>query len=134
MKITSLLRMSLVLASATVLPGLARACTYQLSYASTAVAAAGGYSAVQIYTQPGCPWSVSEGFGWLAVTSARLGAGSANVSFYVAPNPNRTARTGWINGFSVQHPSPGTSCLGGRSGCTPPTLPAYRLTLTQYGR
>ena len=118
------------------LPGMAHACTYQLSYSYTPVAATGGSSAVQIYTQPGCAWAVSEGFGWLAVTSAKRGTGSASIGFYVAPNNNRSARSGWINGFPALYVG-GTNPSGcfNRSGCpTVPSGPTFRLTIAQYGR
>src|ERR1700681_4497015 len=100
-----------VVAAGLLLPGMAHACTYQLSYSYTPVAATGGSAAVQIYTQPGCAWSVSEGFGWLAVTSAKRGTGSATLGFYVAPNSARSGRSGWINGFSA------LSVADGGGGC-----------------
>src|ERR1700680_704177 len=124
-----------VLTAGLLQPGMAHACTYQLSYSYTPVAATGGSSAVQIYTQPGRPWSVSDGFGWLAVTSAKRGNGSASVGFYVAPNNNRSARTGWINGFPALYVSSNSSCVFARGGCpTTPSGPTFRLTIAQYGR
>ncbi|HWX77254.1 MAG TPA: hypothetical protein VNY32_07250 [Candidatus Acidoferrales bacterium] len=125
-----------VVAAGLLLPGMAHACTYQLSYSYTPVAATGGSAAVQIYTQPGCAWSVSEGFGWLAVTSAKRGTGSAAVGFYVAPNSARSARTGWINGFPGLVSGSGADCFSRSSqgGCQPPPGPTFRLTIAQHGR
>jgi len=125
-----------VLTTGLLLPGMAHACTYQLSYSYTPVAATGGSAAVQIYTQPGCAWSVSDGFGWLAVTSAKRGTGSASVGFYVAPNNSRSGRTGWINGFPGLVGGGGADCFSRSSqgGCQPAPGPTFRLTIAQYGR
>jgi hypothetical protein len=124
-----------VLAAGLLLPGMVQACSYQLSYAYTPVVANGGASAVQINTQPGCPWSVSEGFSWMSITTAKRGYGNASVGFYVAPNYAHQGRTGWINGFAALYPG-SSPCGFGRSsqgGCTAAS-PAFRLTIGEYGR
>lgn len=54
---------------------------------------AGGSALVQVVTQPGCAWSVTEGLSCLTITSARSGHGPANIAYYIAPNPTHTART-----------------------------------------
>ena len=132
-KFESILMKLAVLAGGLMLPGMAHACTYQFNYSYNPVAAAGGYAAVQVVTQPGCAWSVSEGFSWLAITSARSGHGPANVSFYVAPNPTRAARKGWINGFAGLNLGGNSNCIPGRSNNCGSQYPAMRLTLVENG-
>src|SRR5947209_16959643 len=73
------------------LPGKASACTYSVGTPNVAVAHAGGWVSVPIYTQPGCAWIATAGTGWISMSTNR-GAGSGTIVFYVAPNPGR-ART-----------------------------------------
>ena len=133
-KFESVLLKLAVLAGGLLLPGMAHACTYQFNYSSNAVASAGGSAVVQVLTQPGCAWSVSEGFSWLTITSARSGRGPGAVAYYVAPNTAHTARSGWINGFGGLNLGGNLNCIPARSANCGSSNPAIRLTLVEYGR
>jgi len=133
-KLESIFLKLAALAGGLLLPGMAHACSYQFNYTYNPVASAGGNATVQVVTQPGCAWSVSEGFSWLTITSARFGHGPGLVSYYVAPNTAHVARTGWINGFAGVNLGGSPSCIPGRSSNCGSTNPQYRLTLVEYGR
>jgi hypothetical protein len=111
------------LAAATLLPGMA--CSYSTS--SPTVGAAGGNTAVAIYTQPGCSWQVSSGAAWLQIYSARSGVGNGTVYVYVSPNRGG-ARTATINGLVYS----GCSGLGGRSCGPGQEFVAFRSTVTEF--
>ena len=137
-KMESMMLKLAVLAGGLILPGMAHACTYQFNYSYNPVASNGGGAAVQVLTQPGCPWSVTEASAWLTITSAKAGYGPAVVNYYVAPNATRTARTGYINGWASVRAGSNPNCdaaIGGRSsGPCVYSAPLYRLTLVEYGR
>jgi hypothetical protein len=110
------------LAALTLLPGIA--CTY--SATSPVVGPAGGNVPVQVYTQPGCPWTAQD-TSFASVYSGRYGYGTGSFWMYVRPNPGR-ARSALLRGYTTV-PS---NQFGGRSGPTVQTV--FQSTLTQYGR
>ncbi len=117
------------LASLSLLPGMA--CTY--SATSPVVGAAGGYVAVQVYTQPGCVWEMTGG-SFASIVSARSGSGSGAVTVYVFPNPNKAARSNVLSGI-VYRNCGNPNSIGGRSavsGRVP--MIVFRSTVTEQGR
>lgn len=117
------------LAALALLPGMA--CTY--SATSPAVGPAGGNVAVQVYTQPGCPWTAENSlFG--EVYSGRFGTGSGVYWLYIRPNAYKT-RTTPLRGYVVYPTASYGSGLTGRSsgGGGGPQI-VFQSTLTQYGR
>ena len=105
----------LMLAAAFVLaPGMTFAnCTYS-TQGSIAVAHAGGWVTVPIYTQPGCSWSLSTAANWIPSASPGSGVGTGTMRFYVLPNPHSNARSAWVE-QTFGHYDPGT-CFS-RGGC-----------------
>ena len=65
---------------------LASPCTYSLSPATLQAPALGGSLTVGIQTSASCSWMVSGLPGWIAVSGASSGAGSASVALAVFPN------------------------------------------------
>jgi uncharacterized protein (TIGR03437 family) len=61
-------------------------CTYSASPTTLQAPALGGYLTVSIQTGASCPWAVSGLPGWITVSSASSGTGSASVTLVVAPN------------------------------------------------
>jgi uncharacterized protein (TIGR03437 family) len=61
-------------------------CTYSVSPTSWQAPAAGSSLTVGIQTQASCTWSVSGLPGWMTVSGASSGAGSASVTLAVFPN------------------------------------------------
>ncbi len=118
------------LASLSLLPGMA-ACTY--SATSPVVGSGGGYVAVSVYTQPGCAWQL-DGGSFATAVSSRAGSGSGTVTLYVAPNPSKSARYSYFNGFTpAGYVNP--NYIPGRSGIAGggQTL-VFRSTVSEYGR
>jgi hypothetical protein len=70
----------------------ASGCTYSVSPPTQDVAGSGGAGAASITTAPGCSWNARSAADWITLSPAS-GAGPAQVSYTVAPNPN-PARTG----------------------------------------
>ena len=61
-------------------------CTYSVAPSSPQVSTSGGSLAVSIQTSTSCPWAVSGLPGWITVSGASSGAGSATVTLVVSPN------------------------------------------------
>jgi hypothetical protein len=75
----------------------AATCSYELSAAGTAVAAAGGTGSVEVTASlASCAWAASADVEWITVTAGAGGTGSGTVEFAVAANPGG-ARTGTIS-------------------------------------
>jgi hypothetical protein len=64
----------------------ASGCTYALNPTSASVAAGGGTGTFTLTAGAGCAWSIGSSAGWLAVTSATSGTGSATVAWSAAAN------------------------------------------------
>ena len=62
-------------------------CNYALSAGGQVFPMAGGNGSVDITTAAGCAWNVIGAPAWITLTSAMSGAGSATVSYQVAPSP-----------------------------------------------
>ena len=104
------------LAAVTLIP--AMACTY--SAGAAVVGAGGGNTAVQIYSQPGCSWSVTAGAEWLQLYSTHYGTGNGTVYIYLPPN-NGGTRQAYLNVVVTVPPSTG----GG-------SVIVYRSLVTEY--
>jgi uncharacterized protein (TIGR03437 family) len=61
-------------------------CTYSVSPTALQAPASGGNLTVGIQTAASCPWAVSGLPGWMTVSGASSGAGSASVTFAAVPN------------------------------------------------
>lgn len=72
----------------------AAACSFSISPAAQAFAAAGGTGSAAITTASGCAWSAVANAGWLSITSAVSGTGGGTVSFTVAANTTTAQRVG----------------------------------------
>jgi Domain of unknown function (DUF5666)/Putative binding domain, N-terminal len=70
--------------------------TFTLSSTSESVGASGGTISVSVTTQAGCEWTAASNVGWIEVTSASSGSGSAQVSFSVALNAESVPRSGTL--------------------------------------
>ena len=71
-------------------------CTYSLTPTTGSVPNAGGASSFGLTTGNLCDWTAQSNSGFIAVTSSLVGSGSHTISYTVAANPLRTARTGTI--------------------------------------
>ena len=68
-------------------------CTYSVTPdKSPILAGTGGTGTITVTTQSGCAWSVTRLPGWVSLTSASSGTGSATISYSVASNPTANAR------------------------------------------
>jgi len=95
-------------------------CEYKLGHTYITIAPIGTESAaVQLTTQPGCPWSLKEEFPWIKITSPKSGSGPARITYSVSPNPGRTSKTAYLDGFP---------------GSQPAAEPAFRLMVIVFGR
>lgn len=61
-------------------------CTYTLRPNKIHQQLYGGYGKVEILTQNGCPWSVSDLPGWIQLTSAGVGNGPGFFTYWMASN------------------------------------------------
>ncbi len=66
-------------------------CTYQLSDPQGPVPGEGGSGQLQLSTGDGCPWTVTSGAGWLAV-SPPSGTGSATLTYTAQANDDTSER------------------------------------------
>ena len=107
------------LAAVTLLP--AMACTYSTS--SPVVGAGGGNTAVQIYTQPGCPWQMTAGAEWIEIYSARSGSGPGTVWAYLPPHNG--VRQAYLN-IVVYSGTLSSSYIPGRSAVTGGSVVVFR--------
>jgi hypothetical protein len=76
--------------------GAAVACAYSLAPSSQQVGFAGGSGSFTITTDGTCPWTATATVGWISVTSAPSGVGTATVQFTALPNTG-AARSGTIS-------------------------------------
>ena len=77
-------------------------CSYSVAPSSPQVSTSGGSLTVNIQTTTGCPWSVSGLPGWITVSGASSGAGSATVTLVVSSNSGAPlSATILIAGMSV---------------------------------
>jgi sugar lactone lactonase YvrE len=82
-------------------------CTYSVSPTMLQAAISGGNLTVGIKTAAGCPWAVSGLPGWITVSGASSGTGSASVTLLVAPNSGASlSATMLIGGASVTATQP----------------------------
>jgi hypothetical protein len=71
----------------------ATSCTFGISPASQAFAAAGGAATVTVTTSAGCTWTASSGAAWVVISSGAAGTGSGTVSYNAAANTGSFARS-----------------------------------------
>jgi len=67
-------------------------CTYSISPSSFSVPAAGGPVSVNLTTGAGCPWTVSDYSGAVAITSGASGTGSGVIALTVSANTGTASR------------------------------------------
>jgi len=91
-------------------------CTYSLALGTTAPISGGVSDSVTITTAPGCSWTAVSNASWLTVTSGASGTGSGKVTFNIASNTTKSARSGSIAvaGYTitVQEAAASTANLG----------------------
>ena len=88
-------------------------CTYSLSPTMAQAAVSGGNLTVGIRTTPSCSWVISGLPGWITVSGATSGIGSASVTLVVAPNSGASlSATILIGGasFTVTQPA-ASACI-----------------------
>ena len=61
-------------------------CSYALNKTSESISEQGGSGSLTLTTGGGCPWTAASNAGWLSVTSAPSGSGSATINYSVAAN------------------------------------------------
>ena len=61
-------------------------CTYSLAPSSKSFTSAGGFAMVEVSTQPGCEWNISEDSSWVSISSGSNGTGSGTFIYNVALN------------------------------------------------
>ena len=61
-------------------------CTYAVNPGSKNFTSSGGFANIEVNTQPGCEWTVSEDSSWVSITSAAAGTGSGSFNYNVALN------------------------------------------------
>ncbi|HKA00009.1 MAG TPA: hypothetical protein VKE70_26040 [Candidatus Solibacter sp.] len=79
----------LAMAAAVALPGMA--CSYSMS--AQVAPASGGVVTVQVNTQAGCHWQVTESAGWLSSYAGMTGTGPGMALLYAQPNYTGAARS-----------------------------------------
>jgi hypothetical protein len=92
-------------------------CTYSLSPATLQAAVAGGSVTVGIKTTASCSWAVSGLPGWITVSGPSSGAGSASVTFVVAPSTGASLSATFLIGgasFTITQPA-ASACIYGLS-------------------
>jgi hypothetical protein len=85
------------------IPFPAPVCSYQLSSASTTVAAAGDIRKVNVETSSGCGWTASSSAAWVRVISGAVGSGNGAVRFRVDANTGGTPRTATLTVGGVDY-------------------------------
>lgn len=103
-------------------------CTPQVGTSSVALSAAGGYFSVAIYAPAGCPWTMSEGSGWMTIVNGRSGYGSGAVTVYVAGNGTRRSRSAVM---SLIRPGYNSNTIGGRTS-TVSAIVAGHVSVVEY--
>jgi hypothetical protein len=80
-------------------------CSYGVSLGSMTAAPGGFNGTAKVSTSaPSCQWSAASNVSWIDVTSGSPGTGPGTVDFFVANNPNSSARVGdlTVAGFTIQ--------------------------------
>lgn len=78
-------------------------CTITVSPGSVLVGPDGSVDSLTVSSAPGCTWTATSSANWITMT-AQTGGGSGWASYWIAPNPSTSQRTGSINvnGRSIQ--------------------------------
>ena len=71
-------------------------CAYVINPASQAFGTAGGGGSITLTTGAACPWTAVSNAGFVTITSAAAGTGSATITFTVAANTSSNARSATI--------------------------------------
>jgi len=79
----------LAMVAGAALPGMA--CSYSMS--AQPAPAGGGVVTVQVNTQAGCHWQVTETAGWLSAYAGMTGTGPGTALLYAQPNYTGVARS-----------------------------------------
>jgi uncharacterized repeat protein (TIGR01451 family)/CSLREA domain-containing protein len=74
----------------------ASGCSFMITPATRAFAAAGGPGSFSLITNTGCSWMAVSNDPWLSITSAASGSGSQMISFLVGANQGEKYRSGTI--------------------------------------
>ena len=75
--------------------GPASGCTLSLSAATVSAPAAGGNNTVDVFTDAGCEWAVTNAPSWVTLGTAG-GSGTGRLAFAVQPNTSSSVRRGTI--------------------------------------
>ena len=126
--------------SATQVSGLDRlptggTCTFILSKSNQSFAANGGTDTVDVATQGGCTWSVTNTANWISITEGQNGSGNGAVKYTVAANNIATPRTAVLTiagqQFTVNQAGLGSPCANATNLLTNPGAEA---PITQQGQ
>jgi sugar lactone lactonase YvrE len=92
--------------------GIGGPCRYLISPTDQSFAAAGGTGTINVTTQSGCAWSVTNSLSWVSLTSSSSGTGTGTANFQVSANTGADrSGTFTIAGatFTVEQVAAGTS-------------------------
>ncbi len=71
-------------------------CSFSLSNTRQPITSDGGNLGVVVSSNGPCPWSAATSDSWISLTSATTGTGTSIVTYSIASNPSKTARTGRV--------------------------------------
>jgi uncharacterized protein (TIGR03437 family) len=71
-------------------------CGFSLSNTSQPITSDGGNLGVVVSSNGPCPWSAVASDSWISLTSPTTGTGTSIVTYSIASNPSKTARTGQV--------------------------------------
>ncbi|PYM12076.1 MAG: hypothetical protein DMD81_25095, partial [Candidatus Rokuibacteriota bacterium] len=71
-------------------------CSYSIAPNGQSFSDSGGTGSVSLSTTSDCGWLAASHAGWITITTATTGAGSAAIAYTVAPNPGSIPRNGTI--------------------------------------
>ncbi len=74
----------------------ATTCTYSLSLGNATPVTGGVTDSISVSTAAGCAWTAVSNAAWMTITSGSSSSGSGKVTFSIAANTTRSARSGSI--------------------------------------
>ncbi len=79
------------------------ACQFSLDPGARSIPAAGGTASFEVWTKPGCAWSVASNQSWIAILTSGSPIGPDTVRYSVEPNPSTTPRSATISAGPRRH-------------------------------
>jgi hypothetical protein len=70
-------------------------CPFTLERESQYISSNGGNSIIGVFAGSSCNWTATSNANWITINSGS-GSGNGNMAFTVAPNPDKSARSGTI--------------------------------------